>query len=377
MRSSFSIGICLLLVTGAGSITISPAFATGCTHYQGHVDVEGKAGSKRDIGETSVFMPIACSEDVLLFSDTRFRGDNQSNREGNLGIGVRQLKQHGILGGYVYLDRKRSGETDKYHSQTTIGTEWLAGNWEVRANGYIPLTGSKAVGETGSVSDPFLQGSGIFIEERAGNLIREKPLYGADIEAGFNVPETDLWLHGAAYSFKADSTPDVTGGRMRASFHVTDNATLLAEGQYDGERGRQGWLGLRLTMPIGPSPAQKPEGLKARMTINPVRDVDIVTHTKVTSAGGRTGVFEVTNSESGEKQRVIYVDNSHTGVENGTRENPYTSLAAAQAALAPKHCHLQRSHGNALPLCCPTIHGKQNPSRRVPCIALSFLRDRA
>jgi hypothetical protein len=32
---------------------------------------------------------------------------------------------------------------------------------------------------------------------------------------------------------------------------VTDNIALTAEGQYDSVRGRQGWLGVRFTVPFG------------------------------------------------------------------------------------------------------------------------------
>lgn len=142
--------------------------STTCAHYNGHVNIEGKVGSKRDIAETSVFMPLACAEDMLTFTDLRFKADDQSNREGNIGLGLRQLKETGVRGGYVYFDRKRSGTTDKYHNQVTLGAEWLTEEWEVRGNAYIPISGEKTIGTQSSISNPFLSGNSILVRETPG-----------------------------------------------------------------------------------------------------------------------------------------------------------------------------------------------------------------
>jgi len=135
---TYCAGMALLVLLGGAGVAAAqtlPSSSSLCRHYGGHVDVEGKLGSRRDIGETSVFIPVACSEDLLLFSDIRFKGDNQSNREGNLGLGVRSLQENGVVGGYAYFDRKRSGITEKYHSQATLGAEYLAESRELGDSG--------------------------------------------------------------------------------------------------------------------------------------------------------------------------------------------------------------------------------------------------
>jgi hypothetical protein len=176
---------------------------------------------------------------------------------GATGLGVRQKFDNGVAGGYAYFDRKRSGLTDKYHTQATVGAEWLTENWEVRANGYIPLTGDAQVSRGRIVSDPFLSGSGIYIRETGVTTLRETPLQGGDIEAGFKIPTTNFWVHAGAFSFSGDDVPSLDGVRARATFEITQNIALTAEGQYDDERGRMGWLGVRLTMPFG-EPAKNP-----------------------------------------------------------------------------------------------------------------------
>jgi hypothetical protein len=112
---------------------------------------------------------------------------------------------------------------------------------------------------------------------------------------------------------------------------VTDNVALTAEGQYDSVRGRQGWLGVRFTVPFG-GPKEKPTGLKRRMTADPVRDVDIVT-AAVEEEVAPAYSAPVINTETETAQRVIHVDNSAGGGGDGTIENPFNTLAAAQALL--------------------------------------------
>lgn len=314
-------------------VAFSNVAHANCDYYRGHVDVEGKVGSDRDIAETALFLPVSCSRSRMIYSDIRLKGDNVQGREGNLGLGYRNMYAQGIAGLYAYFDRRKSGQTDKYYNQVTIGTEWLAKNWDVRANGYLPLNDEKTVSLAPSV-EPYLSGTGIFIEEQ-DRLLREESLHGGDFEVGVKMPEIPLWVHGGLFSFSGDSSASLDGYRGRVSYEVTENVTLSVEKQYDDERGSQHWLGARLTMPFGKKQQnyQRRTALEKRMTIFPVRDVDIVTDFDVLDVGPERNLI-VNNKNTGAPQRVIYVDNSHTGLEDGSKENPYTSLAAAEAAMA-------------------------------------------
>lgn len=322
-----SLSIVGLLAFGGSAFAEAP-----CAYYDGHMDVETRIGNRRDIGEASLFLPLSCSEDTLLFSDMRFKLDDSRNREGNLALGIRHMRETGIVGAYAYFDRKRSGVTGKYHNQATAGAEWLAEGWEIRSNLYIPLSGAQSVQtQDTSFSRPFLADTGIYIEEKAARLLTEKGLYGGDVEAGLKIPGSDFWMHAGAFSFHGDGAASLDGARTRATWNITDTFALTAEGQYDDERGRQGWLGARVTIPFGDS-SQKPRGLKARMTASPVRDVDIVTGTKVAQVG-EDKIVPVLNAATGTAQRVLYVDNAQAVSGAGTLENPFNNLADAQAAL--------------------------------------------
>lgn len=326
MRKKAAIVMALML---AG--VSSQAWATSaCPHYAGHIDLEGKIGNQRNIGEAAAFLPLSCTQDRLLFTDLRFKADNASNREANIGLGGRVMHETGVVGGYLYFDRKKSGETDAYYNQMTAGAEWLAQEWEMRANAYAPLTGSKKFGAGVSTSAPYLQGSGIYVRE-LGFLLEETPLYGLDVESGFRVAKTGLWLYGGAFGFKNEGTNTIAGPRLRARYDFHQNFSVSAEAQYDDERGRQGWLGARLRVPLGTVQTPSVHELSARMVQSPVRDVDIVTTSKVIASADK--VIPVVNTVSGDAQRVIYVDNSAVTNGDGSLEKPYNTLSDAQADL--------------------------------------------
>src|SRR5690606_5227976 len=107
--------------------------------WQPHIDVEGKWGNDRSLGEAGLFMPVWQDSDTLVFADLRTRLDDHSSREGNFGMGVRQMLPSGWnLGGYGYFDRRHTGH-DKYFSQITFGAEALGRDWDLRANAYVPV----------------------------------------------------------------------------------------------------------------------------------------------------------------------------------------------------------------------------------------------
>ena len=61
MKKYFLLSVCFVFL-GA---SLTPAQAQLCTEYQGHLDLEGKVGNKRNIGETSAFLPVAYNIAVL------------------------------------------------------------------------------------------------------------------------------------------------------------------------------------------------------------------------------------------------------------------------------------------------------------------------
>src|SRR3546814_20512086 len=94
-----------LLAAGETHAAESPA-----PKWAPHIDLEGKGGTKRSLGEADLFIPLAQDGDTLLFSSLRTRMDDNDGAEGNFGLGVRHMLETGWnLGTYAYLDRRTIG----------------------------------------------------------------------------------------------------------------------------------------------------------------------------------------------------------------------------------------------------------------------------
>lgn len=253
--------------------------------WGGWIDAGGKIGTKRDIGEVDIFLPLAQDGTRLLFADLRGILDDQHQREGNFGLGYREMLDNGWnLGGYGFFDRRRSG-TGHYFSQATLGLEALGADFDARINGYVPL-GTREYEVPGSTSVD-LSGSSI----RMSNSY-ERAYHGGDAELGWRLPlldaegDTELRLYGGGYWFDAANSDAVAGPRLRLEWRLYDlldelpgsRLTLSGEIQHDKPRGTQEFLGFKLRLPLQPDPAARRLTPQERRMMDPViRDVDIVT----------------------------------------------------------------------------------------------------
>eukprot|EP00439_Symbiodinium_sp_Y106_P086704 s1_g35.t1 len=247
-----------------------------------YVDVEGKLGTDRNLGEVSVFVPLGQSQDSLVFGNLITRFDDQDSFEGNVGLGYREIVDGAyILGGYAFFDRRKSA-SDNYFNQVTAGAEFMTDVWTVRSNVYfadndLAPTGGGVVSQTGTQ---------IFVQS---NL--EGALSGFDAEVGRVIP---LGLEGVTLSgfaggfhFGRSGFDDVSGPRARAELSVSNlwdsvlpSGTQLrfgAEVQHDDVRDTQGFLSARLRVPLfGSSSSSNLSLLEQRMVDPVVRDIDVV-----------------------------------------------------------------------------------------------------
>lgn len=282
------LGLCLA-VFAAGAIARDDAAL-----WLPHLDVEGKLGNKRNIGEADLFLPIVQDARTLYFANVRTRFDDEGSREGNFGLGMRRMLENGWnLGTYGYFDRRRSSDTGFYYNQTTLGIEALGPDFDLRANAYVPL-GTKTH-DLGSTSTAAISGSAVQVT----TLNREeRSLQGFDAEAGWRLPIFDsearrqLRIYLGGYRF-SDAGITVNGPRARAELAFEDldwfgRGTALflgAEAQHDDARGSQQFVSLRLRIPLGKTDeVRSPLSAQARrMTAPVVRDVDVVTQRRVAS----------------------------------------------------------------------------------------------
>ncbi|MCW0234876.1 MAG: inverse autotransporter beta domain-containing protein [Ferrovibrio sp.] len=274
-----------------------------------HIDVEGKLGTKRNLGEVDAFLPLAQDGATLLFASIRTRMDDNDSAEGNFGLGVRHMLESGWnLGAYGYFDRRRT-EYDNHFTQATFGIEALSIDWDARANYYAP------VGRRSHQVDPLntAEVSGTSVVFRGGE---ERSQGGFDAELGWRVPVFDadagkaLRVYGGGYRFSGNGIEDISGPRLRAelTFDSLPNSwegsrfSVGAEWQHDDPRGGQGFLSVRLRIPlqIYGRAASKLTPMERRMADPVVRDIDVV------AQAGAFGATEIaTTTANGQAITVL------------------------------------------------------------------------
>lgn len=123
-------------------------------------------------------MPSLCTPICLQpFLDVRGHWFDKGRSAVNAGVGVRYItpNANNILGGNIYYDY-RSTSWKEYH-QVGVGVELLRCNWEVRANGYFPVSGERSHFRPG-----------IFNQYQGGYYFSLQPFnntfWGVDLELG-------------------------------------------------------------------------------------------------------------------------------------------------------------------------------------------------
>ena len=263
------------------------------------LDIEGKVGTKRKLGEVTLFAPLWQDEATMLFGDLRFKIDDQNSHEGNFGLGLRRMMADGWIAGlYGFFDRRHS-PNDNMFNQLTFGAEVLGTNFDFRANTYWPVGSTvQAVGQpTQGASTAAVSGGTLQVTTPAMLQRFEYALRGFDAEAGVRVPilpaEGPYQLRFYAGGFRCDEPTGVAsvvaGPRLRLEFTVYDvpglwngtRFTVGAEWQTDDVRGSQFFAGLRLRVPLQAEPNRATRTLQERRMTDPiVRDVDIVANTQ-------------------------------------------------------------------------------------------------
>ena len=327
----------LLLTTSLIALPLSASNAQSVapTPLKARAEVNGRIGTDRSIGMTEFWIPLAQDDDSVFYGDLRLVGDNQDNREGNLGLGYRKVitDLNGVVGAHAWFDRRKTERGSKFN-QITVGAEYLGETFDVLVNGYIPLSDEREIEVLNTNPQaPALVGNQIVVD--TNGRVLEEPQGGLDLELGYNVPffkeYTDsLRVYAGGFYFDGDNTESVAGWRARVAADITPDIQIGARFQRDDERGSQGFLEATVRFPFGQKKSFREEGLRARLDDSPERDIDIVTNDVVTDTGSRKAVI---NNDTGTLQKVIHVDNM-SGGGDGTAENPFNTLTAAQAAAA-------------------------------------------
>ena len=314
-----------------------------------------KTGNKRTLTSVDGIIP-AWSErhKKLLFLDIRGVRDQRSDREGNIGLGYRHRISSLFLGGYTFLDLRRSKEGFSF-KQGTFGAEILHPWAEARLNVYRPQKKEFVVEKGGGVGSTEIRPQGHFFYYKSlqGVNTYQGALPGYDTEIGFRLPLTslksdyDTRLFAGYYRFARSGYDTVKGHRFRGEFIINDvlekigfkNSQLKigAEVSHDRIRGQNNFIEIGLRIPFGKrSTSPKFDPYDRLLTTPIVRDVDIITSKESqTRIQNRLNEQKAVTQESlvldaqGNPFDVYYVDNTVTGPGSGTYEDPFDLVQSA------------------------------------------------
>lgn len=298
--------------------------------YLPRLDINYKHGNKRRMGRTEGLIPVWQSDDKLLFTDVRGWIDDNNSKEGNIGIGYRQIvNDNFILGTYGFFDHKITDSGNGF-SQNTFGAELLTEDFDLRGNIYLPKDKKKETAS--SKQNHLLQGSNIIV----GNKSYEVTHKGFDVEVGAKIPQIDdLKLFYSYYHFNSSDSSvmdnDINGHKLRGEYGLFKKEihNLFLEGEYsnDNFRGGNSFIGLRYSVDFS-SNNKNLTALEKRMTSPVYRDNDVVIERL-------DGILTKLQNSIGQDLKIIYVDNTATSGGDGSFEKPFNNLSDAQNNSAP------------------------------------------
>ena len=231
---------------------LATAIATILTPAAVHIDVWQRnieifvepTSEHRNLSGGRWLEPLLQDNISLFYSDIRGVFDIGSTEELNFGLGYRHLifDRRWILGGYASIDT-RSTSRDNRFNQITLGVEALSREWDLHANGYLPLTDEKLIGS--SSTGGIFQGQSLF-----SNGVFEEALHGADVEAGRLlefIPFGETRLFVGSYWFDGNIVTESTGVGLRArlEFRPRKDIALEIGAQHDELFGTESFLRIR------------------------------------------------------------------------------------------------------------------------------------
>ena len=276
---------------------------------------------------------------MLLYTNPRLFVTDHSRIGGNISVGTRILNQkyNRIFGFNLAYDTDDSRDGNRYQ-QVTTSVEWLGDGWDLRANGYFPVSddetnlGISILGDT-AVFNPDL---GI-LEFTNADLIQEA-LKGADVELGVPIPNQP-WLKAylGTYYYDVAEDSDLVGFRGRLSAQVTTDTSIEFAVTEDSKYGTNFNVGVSLQF-----------SGSGNFQFFPTRSIDQRFHEQVMrnyrvalnhfdrffqaealiDDGGDIINPDDPNAPPGSAISIIFVDDTNPTIGEGSFANPWRSVTS-------------------------------------------------
>lgn len=299
-----------------------------------HLEYQG-IGFNKGYSTLELFLspPKAWNYSNYLFLDFRAHVFNDGRPAFNGGFGWRYLFDplRGAIGANAYYDYRKTKHLKI--NQFGLGLEYLSPHWEARVNGYFPF-GSKA-SRLFDLKFSHFAANQFFVSRKY-----EFAMTGGDAEIGchfFRRKFFDLYAGTGPYYFKGRLGKPAIGGKARIAARIPPYFSLEAGDSYDQIFHNRFHLEAAISIPFGPKARPHIEKAGCRSCSQqialqrwlydpPNRNEIIVLDTKEKT---RAAI----DPESGLPFFFLFVDN--TSSSDGTFENPYSTLLAAELNSEP------------------------------------------
>lgn len=299
--------------------------------------VAGRAGyiafetfGREDSITHAEIMPYIDLDQHTLFTDARLFMSTEGYFGGNVGFGYRYRVPEGnrFLGASFWYDLDDT--TSEAFHQLGISLESCGSLWDVRTNLYIPI-GDYEKDYCMSVQDQQFVGNQITY---TGLRTYGVAMLGYDLEVGIPLPTElarahNLTITPGSYMFFGDNAEDIYGYKVRAEGNVTDNMAVQLELTDDDTFGTSLTLGIEFVLPGG-SHLENPGDVTSRIRTDQFvhRNYNVIVSKQTDLKSGQAAF----NPETGEAYNVQHVSTTSSTSSLGTAENPYHTIAEAQAA---------------------------------------------
>lgn len=254
----------------------------------------------------------------------------------NLGIGYRELvnMSHGldpdrIMGASFWTDGQ-STKADNFFTQLGFGLESLGESFDLRMNGYFPLdrvkTGDPELIDIDTIrfgEHGLFGGSQIITTDTAYSVL--------DAEAARRIGNLDAWAVAAVYHLGGgDEAEDATGYRIGVRGYAVPDLLVGVEVTDDDIYHTN--VMARITWFVGRTHrGNAPIGAIVDRFREPVMRNSYISTVSSTT---ETAAFELRDADTNDFFNFLHVDANAAPNGDGTFENPFNNLAAAEGAQA-------------------------------------------
>jgi len=285
-----------------------------------------------DRGYTSLeaFVPVLQHDfDSLSAVQANWLIDNGGEMGCNVGLLHRRYLEgwDRIVGGNVFYDHRR--EDGSSFNQVGFGVETLGNYLDWRANGYFPVGDNLFPADGGGITSAVFSGRQVLV-----TFLANKALTGFDTEVGGIVPGTLDILRGyiGLYHFDGSQSDALTGIQARLEARIQDSLILHAGITNDSTFDTNVVLAVGIYLP-GFAPRNTPPGgrVPGRLADPIYRNQNIIIE--------RSPIETPVPARwvDGSLIDVVHVTDEapNPGACTGAVDDPFDSLAAAQAAASP------------------------------------------